>query len=73
MVLEEIEAVRHAMALANAGDLMVLCVDKHGAVMTELEQWSSQAQAGVSRKLRSPIRTTRPRPTPDGTPSASAV
>jgi cyanophycin synthetase len=45
-VLEEIEAVRHAMARANAGDLVVFCVDKHAAVMAELEEWSSRAQAG---------------------------
>jgi len=43
---EEIEAVRHAMSRANAGDLVVLCVDKHAAVMQELEGWSQQAQAG---------------------------
>jgi cyanophycin synthetase len=47
-VHEEIEAVRHAMARANKGDLVVICVDKHAAVMTELEAWSSQAQAGSS-------------------------
>ena len=47
VVLDEIEAVRHAMSRANAGDLVVICVDKHGAVVTELESWSSQAQAGA--------------------------
>ena len=30
----------------NRGDLVVVCVDKHAAVMTELEGWSNQAQAG---------------------------
>ena len=45
-VLEEIEAVRHALSRANRGDLVVVCVDKHGEVMTELEAWSHQAQAG---------------------------
>ena len=45
-VLEEIEAVRHAMSRANRGDLVVVCVDKHAEVMSELEDWSSQAQAG---------------------------
>jgi cyanophycin synthetase len=45
-VLEEIEAVRHALSRANRGDLVVVCVDKHGEVMTELETWSHQAQAG---------------------------
>ena len=37
IVLDEIEAVRHAMARANPGDLVVLCVDKHAAVLAELE------------------------------------
>jgi cyanophycin synthetase len=46
VVLDEIEAVRHAMARANPGDLVVVCVDKHPAVMAELETWSNQAQAG---------------------------
>ena len=46
VVLEEIDAVRHAMSRANAGDLVVVCVDKHPAVMAELENWSNQAQAG---------------------------
>jgi cyanophycin synthetase len=46
-VLDEIEAVRHAMSRANKGDLVVICVDKHAAVMTELENWAPQAQAGA--------------------------
>jgi cyanophycin synthetase len=46
VVLEEIDAVRHAMARANPGDLVVVCVDKHPSVMAELENWSNQAQAG---------------------------
>jgi cyanophycin synthetase len=31
---------------ANAGDLVVICVDQHGRVLSEVEQWSNQAQAG---------------------------
>lgn len=46
LVLEEIEAVRHALSRANKGDLVVVCVDAHAAVMAELETWSNQAQAG---------------------------
>ena len=46
VIIDEIDAVRHAMARSNPGDLVVLCVDKHPAVMTELETWSQQAQAG---------------------------
>ncbi|HET6937594.1 MAG TPA: cyanophycin synthetase, partial [Nocardioides sp.] len=47
VILDEIEAVRHAMARANKGDLVVICVDKHAAVMAELENWDPQAQAGA--------------------------
>ena len=53
-VLDEIGAVRHAMARANAGDLVVICVDKHPAVMAELENWSQQAQAGAGASAAVP-------------------
>ncbi|MFZ2502967.1 MAG: cyanophycin synthetase [Nocardioides sp.] len=46
IIRDEIKALRHAMARANAGDLVVICVDKHADVMTELERQSQQAQAG---------------------------
>ncbi|MDX6372684.1 MAG: cyanophycin synthetase, partial [Nocardioidaceae bacterium] len=46
-VLDEIKAVRHALARANKGDLVVICVDKHAEVMVELENWSPQAQPGA--------------------------
>jgi cyanophycin synthetase len=46
VVVEEIQAVRHAMSRANPGDLVVVCVDKHPAVMAELETWTHRAQAG---------------------------
>jgi len=46
VTLDEIDAVRRAMSRANRGDLVVVCVDKHPAVMSELENWSHQAQAG---------------------------
>ncbi|MCA1482076.1 hypothetical protein, partial [Bradyrhizobium sp. NBAIM08] len=45
---DEIEATRHAMARANPGDLVVICVDKHANVLAELESWSHRAQAGAS-------------------------
>jgi cyanophycin synthetase len=47
IVLDEIPAVHHCMARANPGDLVVLCVDKHGPVIAELETISQQAQAGT--------------------------
>jgi cyanophycin synthetase len=47
IVLDEIAAVRHCMARANPNDLVVLCVDKHGAVVAELESITHQAQAGA--------------------------
>src|SRR3954452_11637124 len=46
IIPEEISAVRHALARSNPGDLVVVCVDQHPAVMAELEGWSHQAQAG---------------------------
>jgi cyanophycin synthetase len=53
-VLDEIAAVRHAMSRANKGDLVVICVDKHAAVMAELENWSPQAQAGAGVTAEAP-------------------
>jgi cyanophycin synthetase len=53
-VLDEIEAVRHAMARANKGDLVVICVDKHAEVMIELENWSPQAQPGAGVTSEAP-------------------
>ena len=47
VVLDEIAAVRHALTRANIGDLVVLCVDKAGPVLAELESLSHQAQAGA--------------------------
>jgi len=47
IVLEELAAVRHCMARANPGDLVVLCVDKHATVLGELENLTQQAQAGA--------------------------
>jgi cyanophycin synthetase len=64
-VLDEISAVRHAMSRANKGDLVVVCVDKHGEVMSELENWSSQAQAGSGASDEAPTAD------PDYTPASS--
>jgi len=47
MVMEELAAVRHCMARANPGDLVVLCVDNHVTVLGELENLAQQAQAGA--------------------------
>ena len=54
VVLDEIDAVRHAMSRSNKGDLLVVCVDKHAAVMTELEGWSNQAYAGAGASPDAP-------------------
>ena len=45
-VLDELESTRHALARSNPGDLVVICVDKHPAVMAEIEAYGQQAQAG---------------------------
>lgn len=47
IVLNELDSTRHALARSNPGDLIVLCVDKHAAVMAELEGYSKQAQPGA--------------------------
>jgi cyanophycin synthetase len=67
LILDEIEAVRHAMSRANPGDLVVLCVDKHPAVMTELETWSSWAQAGAGASADAPAAD------PDYTPATEGA
>jgi cyanophycin synthetase len=64
--LEEISAVRHALSRANPGDLVVICVDQHGRVMSELENWSNQAQAGSGENPDAPAAD------PDYTPSETA-
>ena len=47
IVLNEVDAVRHCMARANPGDVVVLCVDQHAEVLGELEQMTKHAQAGA--------------------------
>ncbi|GAB3668033.1 cyanophycin synthetase [Nocardioides korecus] len=66
VIHDEIEAVHHAMSRANRGDLLVVCVDKHPQVMSELENWSPHAQAGASASDEFP------QADPDWTPPAEA-
>ena len=47
IVLDELDSVRHALTLANPGDILVICVDKHADVLEELEQRSHVAQPGA--------------------------
>jgi cyanophycin synthetase len=47
VVLDELEATRHVLARTNPGDLVVMCVDQHAMVVTELEQRTKHAQAGA--------------------------
>ncbi|WP_018155979.1 cyanophycin synthetase [Demetria terragena] len=46
IVPQETEATRHAIVRANAGDLVMLCVDKHAQVLAQLEDYTHQATAG---------------------------
>ena len=73
IVLDEIEAVRHAMARANPGDLVVVCVDKHPAVMAELENWSHQAQAGATSHPDAPVADPDYAPVHSPEPAAESV
>ncbi len=57
VVLDEIAAGRHAMGRANPGDLVVLCVDKHPAVMVEPKTYSHRA--GRRRHRRHGVLTRR--------------
>ncbi len=50
VVLDELDSTRHAMARSNPGDLVVICVDQHAAVMAELETYGHQAQPGSHRE-----------------------
>ncbi len=47
IVLQEVDAVRHCIARANPGDVVVLCVDQHAEVLHELETMTKSAQAGA--------------------------
>ncbi|MGI8457041.1 MAG: cyanophycin synthetase [Propionibacteriaceae bacterium] len=51
VVLDELSATRHAMSRSNPGDLIVICVDQHAAVMAELESYGHQAQPGARALL----------------------
>ncbi len=68
VILDEIEAVHHAMSRANYGDLVVLCVDQHPLVMSELEHWSPHAQAGAGA-----VSSAAPVADPDWTPPAGTT
>ena len=46
IVLDEIDATRVGVSRANAGDLVVLCVDRARAVWDELQAIGNRAQAG---------------------------
>ena len=50
IVLTEVDAVRHCMARANPGDVVVLCVDQHAEVLAELERMTQSAQAGAHNR-----------------------
>ena len=50
IVLDELDATRHAVARSNPGDLIVICVDKHATVMAELESYGRHAQPGAHRR-----------------------
>jgi cyanophycin synthetase len=70
---KQVEAVRHAMARANPGDLLVVCVDQHPAVMSELENWSNQAQAGATSLPDAPVADPDYAPVHSPEPAAESV
>jgi cyanophycin synthetase len=47
IVLDELSSVQHAMSWSNPGDLVVICVEQHAAVMAQLESFGHHAQPGA--------------------------
>jgi cyanophycin synthetase len=47
IVLDELASVQHAMSRSNPGDLVVICVEQHAAVMAYLESYGHHAQPGA--------------------------
>ncbi len=47
IVLEELTSVQHAMSRSNPGDLVVICVEQHAAIMAYLESYGHHAQPGA--------------------------
>ena len=52
VVLDEIEATTVSLARANAGDLVVLCVDRARAVWDQLQVIGNVAQAGAGEEFK---------------------
>jgi cyanophycin synthetase len=50
-VLDEIEATGRALDLSGPGDVVVICVDSHAAVWSEIQARSHRAQAGTRADL----------------------
>jgi len=73
IVVDEQDAVRHAMNRANPGDLVVLCVDQHPSVMAELEHWSRRAEAGSGEGSSGGDPDVRPTPPAPPAPPAPAA
>ena len=78
IVLDEVTAVRHCLARANPGDVVVLCVDQAGEVMAELETATRSAQAGAHASADSvgdpdldPASMPEPEPEPEPEPAES--
>jgi cyanophycin synthetase len=47
IILDELASVQHAMSRSNPGDLVVICVEQHAAVMAQLESYGHHAQPGA--------------------------
>jgi cyanophycin synthetase len=47
IILDELASVRHALSRSNPGDLVVICVEQHATVMSELESLGHHAQPGA--------------------------
>ena len=62
IVLDELASVRHAMSRSNPGDLVVICVEQHAAVMAYLESYGHHAQPGARPENAAEISNAVPDP-----------
>jgi cyanophycin synthetase len=62
IVLDELASVQHAMSRSNPGDLVVICVEQHAAVMAYLESYGHHAQPGARPENAAEISNAVPDP-----------
>ena len=59
------------MSRSNPGDLVVICVEQHAAIMAELESFGHHAQPGARRQDERDINNAVPDPTRTARPDSA--